>query len=138
MLGPVSILLIIWALLDFPRLCWCVSLQALANEASALAELAIIIFAFLATVWELSAMGLEKGYRVMVIAWGRFQKFRQEQKKQKEREYLLQIDKVVRICFPDLSDEEREQLVLHLRAGGSYPEWESGQANGSGAAPAGT
>jgi hypothetical protein len=51
----------------------------LADEASALVDLAIII-AFLATVWELVfSVVPQKGYRVMVIAWGKFQKAIKEQ-----------------------------------------------------------
>ena len=71
----------------------------------------------------------------MVIAWGRFQKFRQEQKEQKEKQYLMEIEKFVRLWFPDLRDEEREQLVQHFKEGGTYPEWRNGNANGNGAAP---
>jgi hypothetical protein len=127
--GPVSIILIIWVLLGYPQLCWCTRLRALADEASALVDLAIII-AFLATVWELVfSVVPQKGYRVMVIAWGKFQKAIKEQR---EKERLMEIDRFVRLWFPDLGDEEREQLVQHLKDGGTYPDWRGGQAHGNG------
>ena len=68
----------------------------------------------------------------MVIAWGRFQKFRQEQRELKEKERVMEIERIVRLWFPHLDNDEREGLVLHLKDGGSYPEWREGQPHTNG------